>query len=277
MLRILMSTYNGERYLAEQLDSITAQTFTDWCLMVRDDGSTDGTARVLEEYAAKDRRISVLKDGENLGACQSFERLLEACGEADYYAFADQDDVWKPDKLSLSMDAMRKAEKEFPGQPIVVHTDLQVVDQNLQPLAPSFWQYGGICPEILDTNIHFIAICNSVTGCAMVMNRAARKAALPFAPNVFMHDAWTAIAVLAAGGRLIPIPQTTIYYRQHTGNVCGAQHYRFRLNNLQEKWHLAQHSYQTGHPLVFRNWIHFLWWKTVYFFVLHSYRLRHRA
>lgn len=277
MIQILMSTYNGERYLAEQLDSILAQTYTDWRLTVRDDGSTDGTSAVLTAYAERDKRISVLTDGENLGACRSFERLLTQCGDADYFAFADQDDVWKPEKLALCVEAMRKAEKEDPGKPIVVHSDLQVVDEHLQPIVPSFWNYGGIHPEILDANIHYIAICNSVTGCAMLMNSAARKAALPFRPDVFMHDAWIAIAVLAAGGRVIPVPQTTICYRQHTDNVCGAQRYRFRLNNLQEKWKLAKRSYQTGHPLVFRNKVHFLWWKTVYFFVLHTYRLRHRA
>ena len=277
MIAILMSTYNGERYLAEQLESIIAQTYTDWCLCVRDDGSRDRTPKILDEYAQKDTRISILKDKDNLGACRSFERLLEQCGEADYYAFADQDDVWTPDKLAICLEAIRKAENDFPNQPMVVHTDLQVVDEQLNEIAPSFWNYGGIVPQILDSNIHYLAICNSVTGCAMMMNRAARKAALPFLPGIFMHDAWVALMVLKAGGRVIPIPQTTIRYRQHMQNVCGAQQYRFRVSNIREKYRLAQRSYRTGHPLVFRNKIHFVWWKTIYFVILHSYRIRHKS
>lgn len=277
MIAILMSTYNGERYLAEQLDSIIAQTYTDWRLFVRDDGSKDRTLKILDEYVQKDTRITILRDTENRGACQSFERLLEQCGEADYYAFADQDDVWMPDKLAVSLEAIRKAEKDFPNQAVVVHTDLQVVDEQLNEIAPSFWHYGGIVPEILDANIHYLAICNSVTGCAMLMNRAARKAAIPFLPGIFMHDAWVALAVLKAGGRVVPIVQKTILYRQHTQNVCGAQRYRFRVSNIREKYRLAQRSYRTGHPLVFRNKMHFVWWKTVYFIVLHSYRIRHKA
>lgn len=277
MLYILMSTYNGERYLAEQLDSIIAQTYADWHLFIRDDGSKDGTKRIAEQYALADQRITLCEDNENIGAMRSFERLLTQYGDADYFAFADQDDVWMPDKLILSLDAMRSAEKEYPALPVVVHTDLQVVDSHLREIAPSFWDYGGIVPELLDDNIHFIAICNSLTGCAMIMNRAARQAVLPFNPDVYMHDAWVALAVLHAGGKIIPVPQPTIQYRQHEDNVCGAQKYRFRLSNMQEKYRLAQRSYQTGHPLVFRNIGHFLWWKAVYFFALHRYRIRHRA
>ena len=277
MTAILMSTYNGERYLAEQLDSVIAQTDTEWRLYIRDDGSTDGTVSILHAYAEKDSRLTVITDGENLGACRSFERLLAQSGKADYYAFADQDDVWLPDKLSICLSSIRKEETASPGKPVLVHTDLKVVDRQLQPIAPSFWQYGGIVPDILDNNIRFIAICNSVTGCAMLMNHAARECALPFLPNVFMHDAWIALAVLKAGGRIISIPQATLLYRQHTDNVCGAQQYRFRLSTLREKHRLAKRSYQTGHPLVFHNSLHFLWWKMCYFFVLHSYRLRHNA
>lgn len=277
MIHILLSTYNGERYLSEQLDSIIAQTVADWRLFVRDDGSTDTTVQLLEKYAKADRRIRLITDGENIGACRSFERLLTQCGEVDYYAFADQDDVWKPEKLAVCMEEMQRQEQLLLGKPIVVHTDLQVVDEHLHPIAQSFWQYGGICPAILDDNIHFLAICNSVTGCAMLMNEAARQAVLPFPPHVYMHDAWIGIRVLAAGGVVVPVYQTTICYRQHTDNVCGAQHYRFRLTNMQEKYEWAQRSYQTGHPLAFRNKMHFLWWKMRYFFVLHTHRLRHGA
>lgn len=270
MIHILLSTYNGARYLAEQLDSIIGQTYTDWRLFVRDDGSTDDTMQILTSYSIKDPRISIIQDSENVGACHSFERLLAQCDGADYYAFSDQDDIWKPNKLALSLQALLQAEAEYPNKPIVVHTDLQVVDEQLTEIAPSFWEYGGIRPELLDNNKHYIAICNSVTGCAMLMNNPARKAVLPFPPGVYMHDAWISIRVLDQEGLVLPIKTTTILYRQHRDNVCGAQRYRFRLTNIREKYKLAVRSYQTGHPLVFRNIIHFLWWKTRYFFALHT-------
>ncbi|MBR1426940.1 MAG: glycosyltransferase family 2 protein [Paludibacteraceae bacterium] len=273
MIHILMSTYNGERYLREQLDSIIGQTCADWRLFVRDDGSTDGTVALLQEYAERlPERIILHRDNEpQLGAMRSFERLLAEHEGADYYMFADQDDVWLPDKVALTLRAMQEQEAALgTGTPLVVHTDLRVVDEQLRPIAPSFWQFGGIHPEILDTNIHYLAICNSVTGCAMMMNGAARTAVLPFNPHVFMHDAWIGIRVLDAGGRVVPVPQATMLYRQHGDNVCGAQRYRFRLTNLREKYMLAVRSYQTGYPLVFRNILHFLYWKTRYFFALHT-------
>lgn len=278
MIHILLSTYNGERYLAEQLDSILAQTYTDWRLYVRDDGSNDSTIDILRRYAnAHPKQIQLSLENNNLGACASFERLLAQHGGADYYAFCDQDDIWMPDKLSICVEEMQRQEQFQPNKAIVVHTDLQVVDAQLNRLSPSFWEYGGICPDILDGNIHYLAICNSVTGCAMLMNNTARECALPFYANAFMHDAWIGLRVLADGGVVVPINRATIYYRQHIDNVCGAQRYRFRMNNLREKYWLAKRSYATGHPLVFRNKLHFLWWKMIYSFVLHSHRLRHSA
>jgi len=275
MIHILLSTYNGERYLAEQLDSILAQTYTDWRLYARDDGSKDGTIAILKRYAqAHPKQFFVDETGpKGLGAMRSFEHLLIQHGDADYFAFADQDDVWMPDKLAVCIEEMERQESATGKQkPLVVHSDLAVVDEHLQPIAPSFWEYGGIRPDILDDNRHYLAICNSVTGCAMLMNAAARKVVLPFNPDVFMHDAWIGIRVLEQGGRVIPVCRATIHYRQHGDNVCGAQRYRFRLTNLREKYQMAVRSYHTGHPLVFRNVVHFLWWKMRYFITLHILR-----
>jgi glycosyltransferase involved in cell wall biosynthesis len=274
MLHILLSTYNGERFIAEQIDSILAQTYTEWRLFIRDDGSKDGTKAILHEYAQQYPEKIFVDESEpkGLGAMRSFEYLLAQHGEAEYFAFSDQDDVWLPDKLEISMATMKQAEQTDPNQPIVVHSDLRVVDEQLNELSPSFWSYGGIHPEILDSNIHYLAICNSVTGCAMIMNRKAREVTLPFPRYVFMHDAWIGIRVLEQSGKVIPISTPTILYRQHGDNVCGAQQYRFKLTNLRQKYEWAVRSYQTGHPLVFRNVLHFLWWKTRYFFTLHTLR-----
>ena len=105
MIDILMSTYNGGRFVEQQIDSIIAQTFTDWRLLIRDDGSSDGTAEIVSRYADLHReRICLIEsNGENLGACQSFARLLEGA-DADYMMFSDQDDVWLPDKLARQVE-----------------------------------------------------------------------------------------------------------------------------------------------------------------------------
>ena len=272
MLHILLSTYNGERFISEQIDSILAQTYTGWKLFIRDDGSKDGTMTILRTYAQKYPGKIMVDESEpgGLGAMRSFEYLLAHHGDAEYFAFSDQDDVWLPDKIEISLAAMEQAEQSHPNQPIVVHTDLRVVDENLNELSPSFWSYGGIHPDILDGKIHYLAICNSVTGCAMIMNKNAQTVVIPFPLHVFMHDAWIGIRVLEQGGKVLPIATPTILYRQHGDNVCGAQRYRFRLTNLRQKYQWAVRSYQTGHPLVFRNVFHFLWWKIRYFITLHT-------
>lgn len=264
MLYILLSTYNGERYLAEQLDSIIAQTYTDWRLFVRDDGSADGTLQIIDKYAQHDKRITRIQDEENIGACLSFERLLEQCGEADYYAFADQDDVWRPNKLAFCLSTIQEAEQLYPNMPIVVHSDLQVVDEQLQEMAPSFWQYSNIHPDLVDNRLPYLAICNSVTGCAMLFNRQARTCSLPFSKDAYMHDAWIALMTLYHGGKVIPLKEQTIAYRQHRGNVLGAVNYTLFGRNLARRKYEARVVYRRARGYVFRNKVHFIFWKTIY-------------
>ncbi len=265
MLHILMSTYNGEQYLATQLDSILAQTYAEWRLFVRDDGSTDTTLSVLKNYAQQDKRITLVNDGERIGACRSFERLLTNYGEAEYFAFADQDDVWDTDKLSICMQTLQQAEQATPDVPIVVHTDLRVVDEHLQPIAPSFWNYSHIYPNLLDTHIRYLAICNSVTGCTMLFNRAARDCALPMRANAFMHDAWIALMTSCHNGRLVPISQTTVLYRQHGNNTLGAVPYSAFRRSFARRREEAHISFRRAKGCVYRNYAQFLLWKVIYF------------
>ena len=269
MVHILLSTYNGERYLAQQLDSILAQTYTDWRLYVRDDGSKDGTVALVEQYAKKDKRIIPMHDGENVGAMRSFMRLLERCDKADYYAFADQDDYWEPEKIAICVRAIEQAEQQYPDLPIVVHTDLQVVDGDLKPIAPSFWRYTNVRPDLLDKNIRYLAICNSVTGCTMLFNGRARACAFPVTNEAFMHDAWIALMTMRQGGKVIPLYDTPIAYRQHGHNTIGATEYSIWSRTLQKRLQDAQMSYSMAHPIVYKNKLQFWVWKMIY--------LAHRA
>lgn len=275
MTAILMSTYNGEHYLPAQMDSLLAQTDQEWQLLIRDDGSTDETPRILEDYvAAHPDRIRILKDKQkNLGAKASFEQLLSHAPEAEYYMFADQDDVWLPDKVATTKAAAQALEGKHGKQtPIVVHTDLRVVDEALQEIHPSFWRYSNIHPEILDSDVHYLGICNAVTGCAMLFNHAAKEVSLPFAQYAFMHDQWIAACVMCHGGVVKPIDEPTILYRQHRKNTVGAISYRFTLGEWSHKWMLAKRAYDAAHPLIWKNPLQFLWWKTRYFFKLHTAR-----
>lgn len=264
MIHILLATYNGERYLKAQLDSVFAQTYTDWQLFIRDDGSNDTTMQIAQSYAAKEPRITIIQDGESLGACRSFERLLTQCGGADYYAFCDQDDVWKPEKLALSIDTIQRAEAAHPDKPIVVHTDLQVVDEQLEEIAPSFWQYSHIRPELQNTHIHYLAISNSVTGCTMLFNEAARSCALPIGPNAYMHDAWTALMTAVHGGFIIPIHKCLLAYRQHGDNGVGAVQFSVAKRGLTDRRSVSMRNYEMAHPHVYANKVQFYWWKLIY-------------
>ena len=128
-VNILLSTYNGEQYLKEQVKSIQDQTYQNWQLLIRDDGSTDGTVEIIQELVAQDERIRFINQGaiENLGVIKSFHALLKY-EKADLYCFSDQDDVWLPDKIALQVAEAAKHPQEVP---LLVYTDLKVVDENL--------------------------------------------------------------------------------------------------------------------------------------------------
>ncbi len=139
---ILLATYNGAAFLNQQLGSVENQTHRNWRLIVRDDGSTDKTPGIIEAFRARhpDKVVVLRDDDGNLGLVRNFSRLMEHAG-AGYVAFCDQDDVWKPEKLELSLQKMRSLETEHgPERPLLVVTDLSVVDEDLQVVHLSFWR-----------------------------------------------------------------------------------------------------------------------------------------
>ncbi len=221
MIDILMSTYNGARYLAEQIDSILGSSFADFRLMIRDDGSVDDTPALIAKYASADGRITVVSDTlGNLGASASFMQLLEL-SSAPYFMFADQDDVWLPDKIERAYK--RITQDESPGLPNIVFTDLSVVDEKLKPIADSFWSYQRLDPQIAHDWRGLLAQ-NVVTGCTVIGNAAAREAALPFALPEMMHDHWVAVNA-ARRGSISYISEATVLYRQHGENAEGGHRF----------------------------------------------------
>ena len=221
MIDILMSTYNGARFLTEQIDSILGSSFADFRLMIRDDGSVDDTPALLAEYASADGRISVVSDTlGNLGPAGNFMRLLELA-DAPYFMFADQDDVWLPDKIEATFHRLQQ--DQTPGRPHLVFTDLKVVDQALNAIADSFWSYQRLDPHITRDWRDLLAQ-NVVTGCTLIGNAAARDAALPFALPEMMHDHWVAVNA-ARRGSISYISEPTVLYRQHGENAEGGHRF----------------------------------------------------
>lgn len=226
MIAILMSTYNGEKYLREQIDSFFAQTYKDWKLFVRDDGSKDGTLSVLQEYATKyPQKVSIVRDvKENLGAGKSFMHLLESA-EADYYMFSDQDDVWMNDKIERTLKKIQSIENKYgKDTPIGVFTDLTVVDSNLNVLMPSLWKGDNRHPEYTRNFYKQWTNRHATYGCTQMINRAAKKIVFPykqFEGVMGAHDNWVEY-ILIKQGKYDYLAEPTILYRQHGTNVVGA-------------------------------------------------------
>jgi rhamnosyltransferase len=222
-LFIVLSCYNGARYIGEQIESIRRQTFRDWTLLVRDDGSSDSTIEIVQRFARDDHRITLIPDERgNLGPLGSFGALLEHALErqAAYVALSDQDDVWHADKLERELALLRGHEASRGAErPVLVHSDLTVVDSELRPIHPSYLRYQRL-EHVAADPLRRLLLQNFVTGCTVVLNRALLEAAVPV-PPVVMHDWWLAQCA-ASLGSLLFLPAPTVLYRQHETNTLGS-------------------------------------------------------
>ena len=221
-IAILLATYNGAWYLCQQIDSIYSQTEQGFTLYFHDDGSTDSSMEIIKQYVHKYNNIIIMEDlTKNRGAKGSFIWMLENV-DSKYYMFCDQDDIWIPNKVEITLKAIKEAEHINTKIPIVVITDLIVVDQNLKIKHPSMWKESKINTKLL-SQFKYLSVYNIATGCTMMINESAKQVVLPISQKVIMHDSWIAIKVVSSGGRLICINTPTVLYRQHTNNVVGMQ------------------------------------------------------
>jgi glycosyltransferase involved in cell wall biosynthesis len=237
-VHILMASYQGERYISPQLDSIAAQSYVNWVLSISDDGSIDGTMTKIRSFATRQvaNRITVLK-GPGCGSVANFFKLIQHAAEsssAEYYAFCDQDDVWLPEKIerAISMLRVRATAKELPQ---LYCGRTQLVDSNLNPIGLS---------QRPNRPLAFrnALLQNIAGGNTMVFNRSLLKilSQVP-AANSVQHD-WTAYQVAAAcGGLLLYDPDPVLLYRQHSANVVGGrrkwlEHLRHLKNILRGRY-----------------------------------------
>jgi len=223
---VLMSTYNGGRYLENQIDSLREQEGVEVEILARDDGSSDNTLEILEKYKKECSEVGIQKNsntsfdyyiGENLGPAGSFLDLMKHAPEADYYALCDQDDTWLPDKLMIAVGAIKQSKCEE-SIPILYYGMPRFADNDGNLLkGPK-----GIYEKSLD--FPSCLIKSNSTGCTMVFNRALLDLINSKNPGpITMHDEWLHKVCLAVGGILIYDEDVHILYRQHGGNTIGGQ------------------------------------------------------
>jgi glycosyltransferase involved in cell wall biosynthesis len=222
MIDILLATYNGEKYLREQLDSIFDQSCQDWKLLVRDDGSSDGTVVIIEDYMSRypGKVTRICDDKGRLGVCQNFGELLKH-STAEYVMFSDQDDVWLPNKIELMRELMKNAEVVYPDIPLLVHTDKRVVDSDLNVVADSHWSLTRMSPFIGD-DVNKLMVDGLVSGNTMIVNRKAKEISIPIPKEATLHDRWISIKT-AKYGKILYSSVPCILYRQHSSNSIGSQ------------------------------------------------------
>ncbi len=225
---IIMATYNGERYLKEQIDSILAQTYKNFTIYIQDDRSSDNTVSIINSYSQFQDNIILIDNGlSRLGASLNFMTLLN-CIESEYYMFADQDDFWLPNKIELSIARLINLEGQYgKGSPIIVHTDRTYTDHKLNVIQASEFNPRNRKPKDIEYKINQLKDCNILSiytivgGCTMAINKKAKEISFPYL-NIRMHDATIAMRVAHhEKGIISTIFESTILYRQHESNTCG--------------------------------------------------------
>lgn len=208
---VALAAYNGEKYIRQQLDSIIAQDYPLYEIIIVDDFSKDSTDEILIQYQTTyPDLIRVYFNPENLGYIKNFEKALSLCS-ADFIALSDQDDIWDADKIRKLLDNM--------GTNDAIYSDARLIDAESKLLTSSFTEFSGK----KTINKHFIDLCinNTVTGCTMMVRKDLVSRAIPF-PSCIPHDHWLALLAMDGGG-LVYFPEALVSYRQHENNAIGAK------------------------------------------------------
>ncbi len=224
-LAIIMTTYNGEKYLKGQIDSILNQTYDKFTLYIRDDNSTDNTKNIIKEYTLKftDKIIEIKDNKIAGGACNNFLFALEYVynlNKHNIFMFSDQDDVWLKEKIEITLNEYNNLENK--DKPILIHTDLYVADKELNIIDSSFVKLSHFRKDY--TNFNNYLIQNNVTGCTVFINKDLADLINFKITNIIMHD-WFFALIASAFGQVRFINQPTIYYRQHERNTIGAKNF----------------------------------------------------
>jgi glycosyltransferase involved in cell wall biosynthesis len=230
-ITILMATYNGEKFVAEQIDSILHQTYKNWLLYIRDDSSLDNTINIIREYQQKDARIHLIKDElGNLGSVKNFSVLMNYIEDKhQYIMFCDQDDVWLPCKIQDTFNEMIRLEEKYNKHtPLLVHTNFLYVDTLLKPIASK----KDFQPtRITDPTLSNVLCQNSVYGCTMMINYALANITGKIPVEAENHDYWIALTA-SAFGKIFYLNKRSILYRQHGNNLST----QFDFNSISKRF-----------------------------------------
>jgi glycosyltransferase involved in cell wall biosynthesis len=243
---IVMATYNGGLFLEKQLESLIAQTHQNFTLLIRDDGSEDETNQIIASYVKKyPNKIKRVTDAQGkLGVIQNFACLLGHTTE-DYVMFCDQDDIWLPTKIEKTLEAMQKKETIVGiHTPILVHGDLQLIDQHDQPLGTTFstWFHA----KSVLKNPSTILFQNMVTGCTMMINRALLDMSKEIPREALMHDYWFALVAFYVGEMVYLNQAPLIHYRYHPNNESLTM-YAMPDRRMGHWIHSFKSTYYTAH------------------------------
>lgn len=222
---ILLATFNGDKYLDPLLSSIEQQTYADWIILARDDCSTDGTPHILANWERRMRGRLVIIDNQSriLGQCLNFAELMQY-SRSQYIMTADQDDIWLPSKVEISISALRNLEHMHGSDnPCLVCTDSVVVDESLVVIHNSRWRHSGSRPSGSPSPAQ-ICLDNPVQGCTAIFNRALLELSIPIPKYVRFADWWLALTV-SAFGHLSFLKTPTLLWRRH--GVNASQHKPF--------------------------------------------------
>lgn len=225
---VAMATYNGEKYLQQQVDSILSQLSSEDELIISDDHSTDKTLSIIEKYTKKDHRVKLFMNEEK-GVTSNFENAIKQT-QNDIVFLSDQDDVWKPEKVQT----VKSYYEKNPNIQMIM-SDITVVDNDLNPTIESFYEFRGSRPGVMKNIIK-----NSYIGCAMSFRKELKPKILPIPRNVPMHDMWIGLVADMNHSALL-IPEKLIYYRRHDQTVTTVENtsslkqkllWRFQISNL---------------------------------------------
>lgn len=226
---ILLATYNGEKYLKEQIESILNQTHNNFRLIISDDCSKDTTRDIIREYAKKDNRIKYYFQDKNLGYVKNFEFLLSTV-QNTVYALSDQDDIWKPEKIEKYLEKMEQENADL------VFGDLEIVNENLEIINKSFNTYMNLNRKIEKCeNYEMLYLYNCVTGCTILAKQKLLKKILPMPTNTkhICHDYWIAL-ITSIYGKIAYVKQPYIKYRQHGDNQVGIKRTAQNMKKFQD-------------------------------------------
>lgn len=211
---ILMATYNGEKYLVEQLDSIINQTYHNWNLLIRDDNSTDKTLEIIQNYHKKDKRIKILKDNKgNLGIVRNFEELLKS-SESEFIMFSDQDDIWVENKLDMYLKMIEKIKNKG----FMIHSDAILFDKNKSNILKDTF----ISKKAINKGLENVFFNYFVQGATILISKEIKNFILPFPKEVYLHDRYIHLISELFFERIF-VNKALIYYRQHGDNQIGAK------------------------------------------------------